>query len=272
MIIGNRHFDVGNHTYIFGILNVTPDSFSDGGKFNKLDAALKQAERMIAEGADVLDIGGESTRPGHTVIAPEEEIARVVPVIEAVKKRFDIPISIDTYKSAVAKAAIAAGADAVNDVWGLKHDSEMAGLIARSNVVCCLMHNRENKNYSDFLVDFESDLRASLKIAAEAGIRKEQIILDPGVGFAKSLQQNLEIINRADALARLGYPMLLGTSRKSFIGAVLDCDKDERLAGTLATTVLAVRSGYAFVRVHDVKENKHAILMTEAVLQAGAAE
>lgn len=268
MIIGKKNFDVAHHTYIFGILNVTPDSFSDGGKFNELDAALRHAARMIEEGADVLDIGGESTRPGHTIIGAAEEIARVVPVIEAVKARFDIPISVDTYKSEVARAAIAAGADLVNDVWGLKYDPEMARLIAESGVACCLMHNRHDREYSDFLADFGRDMAESVKLAEDAGIAREKVILDPGIGFAKNLQQNLEAIRRADVLKKTGLPLLLGTSRKSFIGKILDCEKDDRLEGTLATTAWAVMSGYAFVRVHDVKENKRTVAMTEAILQA----
>lgn len=268
MIIGNKRFDIANHTYIFGILNVTPDSFFDGGKFNELDAALRQASRMIEEGADVLDIGGESTRPGHTVISIEEETARVVPVIEAVKARFDIPISVDTYKSEVARAAIAAGADLVNDVWGLKYDSKMAGLIAESGVACCLMHNRSDREYTDFLTDFEQDMSERVRLAEDAGIEKNKIILDPGIGFAKSLAQNLEAIKRADVLKKFGLPLLLGTSRKSFIGKLLDCEKDDRLEGTLATTAWAAANGYSFVRVHDVKENKRIIVMTEAILRA----
>lgn len=266
MRIGNRVFDIKNKTYIMGILNVTPDSFSDGGRFNELDAALFHAEEMILEGADIIDIGGESTRLGHTVITEAEEIERVVPVIEKVTANFDIPVSVDTYKSRVACAALDAGAHMVNDIWGLKKDSEMAALIARSGAACCLMHNRENTDYIDFVADMVNDLGESVKIAESAGIPREMIIIDPGVGFAKSYEQNLQAINNVDALHSLGLPVLLATSRKSVIGNALDLPKDQRVEGTMATTVMGVMKGCAFVRVHDVKENKRAIQMTEAIL------
>lgn len=266
MKIGNREFDVENKTYIMGILNVTPDSFSDGGRFNELDAALFRVEEMIREGADIIDIGGESTRPGHTVITEAEEIERVVPVIEKVATQFDIPVSIDTYKSRVAEAALDAGAHLVNDIWGLKKDPDMAALIARRNAACCLMHNRENTDYSNFIADMVTDLAESVKIAENAGISRENIIVDPGVGFAKSYEQNLMAINHVDELHRLGLPVLLATSRKSVIGMTLDLPKDQRVEGTVATTVMGVMKGCAFVRVHDIKENKRAIQMTEAIL------
>ncbi len=266
MKIGNREFDVKNKTYIMGILNVTPDSFSDGGRFNEVDSALFRVKEMIAEGADIIDVGGESTRPGYTVITEDEEISRVVPVIERITAEFDIPVSIDTYKSRVAAAALDAGAALVNDIWGLKKDSKMAEVIAAANAACCLMHNRENTNYSSFVNDVIADLRDSVKLALTAGISREKIILDPGVGFAKSYEQNLEIINNVDRLRDLELPVLLATSRKSVIGLTLDLPSDQRLEGTLATTVMGVMKGCSFVRVHDIKENKRAILMTEAVL------
>ena len=265
-IIGNKAF--GNHTYIMGILNVTPDSFSDGGKFSTPDAALSRAERLINDGADIIDIGGESTRPGYTQISAEEEIARVSPVIEAVKSRFDIPVSIDTYKSAVAKAAVEAGADMVNDIWGLKHDADMAKFIAESGVSCCLMHNREKAEYSSFIDDVISDLRESVKLAKSAGIADNRIILDPGIGFAKTLEQNLELTNKLERLHELGYPLLLGASRKSMIGHTLRLPVDERIEGTMVTTVMAVIKGCRFVRVHDVTANRRAVQMTEAILNA----
>ena len=251
MKIGNREFDVNNDTYVMGILNVTPDSFSDGGKFNNLEAALAHTEEMIKEGATIIDVGGESTRPGYTLISDEEEIGRVVPVIRAIKEKFDIPVSIDTYKSKVAKAAIAAGADLVNDIWGLKYDKNMAKVIADAGVACCLMHNRDNMEYTSFMDDMLADLRETIQLAKEAGIADDKIMLDPGVGFAKSYE--------------LGYPVLLGTSRKSVIGLTLDTTKDERVEGTLVTTVFGVQQGCAFVRVHDVKENMRAIRMTQAI-------
>ncbi len=228
MRIGSRDFATTGHTYIMGILNVTPDSFSDGGKFNQIDAALKHAEEMIRDGADVIDIGGESTRPwGYTKISDEEETGRVVPVIEAVKKEFGIPISVDTYKSGVAEAAAQAGADLINDIWGLKYDARMAEVIAKSGLACCLMHNRDNTEYRNFMEDMKQDLRETIALAKAAGIADDKIILDPGVGFAKSYENNLEVIRRL----------------KEFMEA-----------------------GCMFVRVHDVKENHRAIQMAEAIL------
>ena len=266
MIIGNKTFDTEHKCYIMGILNVTPDSFSDGGRFNTPDAALYHAEEMITEGADIIDIGGESTRPGHDVISDEEEIARVSPVIEAVKARFDIPVSIDTYKSAVAEAALQAGADLVNDIWGFQHDKRVAELTAKYNAACCLMHNRHEAVYDDFLTDVLSDLTKCIRTAKEAGIPDDKIILDPGVGFGKTLDVNLSITHHVDLLGSLGYPILLGTSRKSMIGLTLGLPSDQRLEGTLATTVIGVMKGCSFVRVHDVKENLRIIKMTEAIL------
>ncbi|MGN1306150.1 MAG: dihydropteroate synthase [Faecousia sp.] len=266
MKIGNREFDVKHKTYIMGILNVTPDSFSDGGRFNRMDAALCHAEEMIRDGADIVDIGGESTRPGHTVISDEEEIARVVPVIEAVKERFDVPVSVDTYKSKVAEAALQAGADLVNDIWGFRHDSRVAELTAQYGAACCLMHNRHEAVYQNFMEDMIKDMEICVQIARDAGVADDKIILDPGVGFGKTYEMNLSAIRHVDMLHALGFPILLGTSRKSVIGLTLDLPADQRVEGTVATTVIGVMKGCAFVRVHDVKENKRAILMTEAVL------
>lgn len=266
MRIGSRDFATTGHTYIMGILNVTPDSFSDGGKFNQIDAALKHAEEMIGDGADVIDIGGESTRPGYTKISDEEEIGRVVPVIEAVKKEFEIPISVDTYKSGVAEAAAEAGADLINDIWGLKYDARMAEVIAKSGLACCLMHNRDNTEYRNFMEDMKQNLRETIALAKAAGIADDKIILDPGVGFAKSYENNLEVIRRLKEFNELKYPVLLGTSRKSVIGLTLDLPAAERVEGTIVTTVMAVEAGCMFVRVHDVKENHRAIQMAEAIL------
>lgn len=264
--IGNREFDVKNHTYVMGILNVTPDSFSDGGKYDQLDRALFHAQEMIDDGADIIDVGGESTRPGYTMISDEEEIERTVPVVEALKERFDIPISIDTYKSKVAKANIKAGTDLVNDIWGMKYDKDMAKLVADTKVACCLMHNRDEASYKHFMKEMIKDIKESVKIAKEAGVKNKRIILDPGVCFGKTYDNNLEAIRCLKDLEELGYPVLLGTSRKSVIGLSLDLPSDQRMEGTLATTVMGVMQGVAFVRVHDVKENKRAIMMTEAVL------
>lgn len=267
MKIGNKEFDVKNKTYIMGILNVTPDSFSDGGSFCNVESALKHADDMIKKGAHILDIGGESTRPGHTQITDAEEIERIVPIIKAIKEKYDIPVSVDTYKSKVAEAAILAGADLINDIWGLKYDGTMAKVIAEYGKPCCLMHNRKNSDYGDFMTDVLADLRESLEMAKQAGIAEDKIIIDPGVGFAKTYEQNLEIIARMGELQKLGCPVLLGTSRKSVIGLTLDLPVEERLEGTLATTVMAVEQGCAFVRVHDVLENAKVIQMTEAILR-----
>lgn len=267
MKIGNREFDTRNHTYLMGILNVTPDSFSDGGKYNRLDAALFHAEEMIREGADIIDVGGESTRPGYTKISDQEEIQRVAPVIRALRERFDVPVSVDTYKSKVAEAAIQAGASLLNDIWGFQADPEMAAAAAAGGAACCLMHNRKEPVYTDFMKDVAADLMKSVEIARAAGVADEKIILDPGVGFAKSYAQNLEVIARLEELAALGFPILLGTSRKSVIGKTLDLPADQRLEGTLVTTVYGVQKGCAFVRVHDIKENLRAIQMTRALMR-----
>lgn len=267
MRIGGKEFDLKKNTYIMGILNVTPDSFSDGGRYDGLDRAIEHAKQMIQEGVDIIDVGGESTRPGHVQITEEEEIARVVPVIKKLKEEFDIPVSIDTYKSAVAAAAIEAGADLVNDIWGLKYDPEMAGLIARTGVACCLMHNRDNTEYQEFLTDFMEDMRACVELAKNAGIADDKIILDPGVGFGKTYEMNLEIIDKLEIMKELGYPVLLGTSRKSVIGLTLDLPVEEREEGTMVTTVYGVQKGCAFVRAHDVEKNKRTIRMTRALMR-----
>ena len=267
MRIGGKEFDLKKNTYIMGILNVTPDSFSDGGRYDGLDRAIEHAKQMIQEGVDIIDVGGESTRPGHVQITEEEEIARVVPVIKKLKEEFDIPVSIDTYKSAVAAAAIEAGADLVNDIWGLKYDPEMAGLIARTGVACCLMHNRSEAVYENFLEDMCADLEKCVEAAKKAGIEEDKIMLDPGVGFGKTYEMNLDVMKHLDLFSKLGYPMLLGTSRKSMIGLTLDLPVTEREEGTLVTTVMAVQQRYGFVRVHDVEKNRRAIQMTEAILR-----
>jgi len=269
MQIGKRDFEIGKHTYVMGILNVTPDSFSDGGSFQQIDSALFHVEEMIRDGADIIDVGGESTRPGYEQISVEEETDRVVPVIEQIKKRFEIPVSLDTYKADVAKAGIVAGADLINDIWGLKADENMAGVIANANIPCCLMHNRNEAVYRDYIQDVLSDLEESLLLAKNAGIANDKIMLDPGIGFAKTYEQNLELLNKLEVLHSFGYPVLLGTSRKSVIGLTLDVVPHERVVGTVATTVIGVMKGCSFVRVHDVKENVQAIKMTEAILRAG---
>ncbi len=266
MIIGNRDFDTANHTYVMGILNVTPDSFSDGGRYNVPDLALRHTERMIAEGADLIDIGGESTRPGSIPISVDEELTRVMPILEAIKARFDIPLSLDTYKSEVALEGLQRGVDMINDVWGLKADPQMAQTIASYGVPCCLMHNRANPNYDNFEKDWIDDISESLWIAQEAGIAPESIILDPGIGFGKTYDQCLEAVRHLGQFSSLGYPVLLATSRKSFIGEAIDAPVDDRVIGTAVTSVFAVLAGCSFVRVHDVKENVQAIRMARVIL------
>lgn len=265
MKIGSREFAVKGHTYVMGILNVTPDSFSDGGKYQMADRALYRVEEMIDEGMDILDIGGESTRPGYTSVSGEEEISRVIPIIEKVRARFDIPISLDSCKAEVAKAGVKAGADMINDISGLKADAKLAEVIAESSLPCCLMHNRAEAVYDSFVEELLWDLEATLDIAHKAGIRDDKIILDPGVGFGKTYEHNLEIIDRLEMMHSLGYPILLGASRKSVIGTALDLPVKERVEGTIVTSVYAVLKGAAFVRVHDVKENVRAIRMAEAI-------
>lgn len=270
MKIGSREFDVQNKTYVMGILNCTPDSFSDGGKFNHIDAALKHTEEMIHDGADIIDVGGESTRPGYTLISDEEEIERVVPVIEKIKNNFDIPVSVDTYKSRVAGEAANVGADLVNDIWGCKFDKRIAEVVAQRNLSYCLMHNRNletNPYKGNVMEEVLNDLKESIDTALCAGVQKDKIITDPGIGFGKTLSDNLLVMNYLERLKSLGYPVLLGTSRKSMIGLTLNVPAEQRVEGTIATTVMAVMKGCAFVRVHDVLENKRAILMTEAILK-----
>lgn len=267
MKIGNKEFQMKGHTYVMGILNVTPDSFSDGGKFTQMDAALYHVEEMITDGMDVLDIGGESTRPGYEMISEEEEINRIIPVIEQVKLRFDIPISLDTYKSGVAKEGIAAGVDMINDIWGLKYDGNLAKLISDAGISCTLMHNRKEADYQDCMQNILEDLSESVQLARQAGISDEKIMIDPGIGFGKTYENNLEVIRKLEILHSFGYPVVLGASRKSVIGTALDLPVSERLEGTLATTVFGVMKGILFVRVHDVKENARIIKMTEAILR-----
>lgn len=266
MKIGKREFELGKHTYVMGILNITPDSFSDGGMWNTLDNSLMRVEAMVEEGADIIDIGGESTRPGYKLISEEEEIERITSIIRSIKERFEIPISLDTYKSKVARAGIAEGVDLINDIWGLQYDSQMKEVIAESKLPCCLMHNRNNADYNYFITNVINDLKYVLDTAQRAGIEREKIILDPGVGFAKSHENNLEIINKLELLHELKCPILLGTSRKSVIGQALDLPVGDRLEGTLVTTVFAVMKGCSFVRVHDIKSNVRAIRMAESIL------
>lgn len=268
MRIGNKEYKLGERTYIMGILNVTPDSFSDGGKFNEMEAAVSQAKKLVEAGADIIDVGGESTRPGAEYVTEEEEIKRVVPIIKAIKKELDVTISIDTYKSKTAEEAIKAGADIINDIWGAKYDKNIAKVAAKYNVPIILMHNREDKPYANLMEDIINDLQESIDIALEAGVKKENIILDPGIGFAKTYEENLMVMNKCEVIRDMGYPVLLGTSRKSMIGLTLNLPVNERVEGTIATTVMGIMKGMEFIRVHDVLENKRAAIMTDIILKA----
>lgn len=260
-------------TEIMGILNVTPDSFSDGGKYFDFKKAVAHAEEMITEGADILDIGGESTRPGAEEVPVEEQLRRVIPVIENLVKKIKIPISIDTYKSEVARKALDSGARMVNDISGLRFDPQMVGVISRYQVPLIIMHMKgtprnmqDNPQYTDVVEEIYDFFLERINFALNSGIRKENIYLDPGIGFGKTVEHNLEILNRLSEFHSLGYPLVLGTSRKSFIGKILDTSVNERLEGSIATYVLALAQGVKILRVHDVKETKRAIKVTEAIL------
>ncbi|WP_230198856.1 dihydropteroate synthase [Massilibacterium senegalense] len=267
MMIRGKVYDWNAKTWIMGILNVTPDSFSDGGKFNQSEYAVAHAKEMVANGADIIDIGGESTRPGHEPVSLEQELARVVPIIEALRTEVpDIPISIDTYKAKVAEEAIKAGADIINDIWGAKKEPAIAGVAAKYQVPIILMHNRTDKNYVHLMSDIASDMRKSIAIAKKAGVTDGQIILDPGIGFAKTYEQNLEVMRKLDTFTALGYPVLLGTSRKSMIGNALDLPVTERMEGTGATVCLGIEKGCQIMRVHDVKEMSRMAKMMDIML------
>ncbi len=265
--IKDKELKLGERTLIMGILNVTPDSFSDGGKYNNLNSAINQAEKLISEGADIIDVGGESTRPGHTQISSEEEIKRVVPIIREIKKKFDILISIDTYKYDVAKEALLAGADIINDIWALQYDNgEMAKLVKEFDVPLIAMHNQNNEIYDkDIILSLKEFFEKTYKIAERYGIDKNKIILDPGLGFGKNAEQNIEIMARLDEICDLA-PVLLGASKKRFIGKLLnDLPFDERVEGTVATTVIGIQKGIDIVRVHNVLENKRACLVADGI-------
>ncbi|MDI3508136.1 MAG: dihydropteroate synthase [Clostridiales bacterium] len=267
MLIGDKEWQWGKRTYIMGILNVTPDSFSDGGHFYDVDSAVAHARQMVEEGADIIDVGGESTRPGFKPVSADEEINRVVPVVQRLAQELDIPISIDTYKAKTAIAAIEAGADMINDIWGFKADMDMAAVAAKYKVPICLMHNKNEAVYNNLIEDVLTELKQSIDIALNAGVEAGNIIVDPGIGFGKTWEHNLAIMRHLEEFKRLDYPILLGTSRKSFIGRVLDLPVDDRLEGTLATTVVGIVKGVDIVRVHDVKPNKRVAVMTDAMVR-----
>ncbi|KIP20514.1 Dihydropteroate synthase [Anoxybacillus ayderensis] len=266
---GKHKLDLRKQTVIMGILNATPDSFSDGGKFNHVEQAIERAKQLVAEGAHIIDIGGESTRPGAEKVPLEEELRRVIPIVEAVAKAVDVPISIDTYKAEVAKQAIEAGATMINDVWGAKADPNMAKVAANYGVPIVLMHNRHDRNYKHFISDMINDLKESIHLVKQAGVTDEQIIIDPGIGFAKTVEHNLEVMRRLDEFAVLDYPILLGTSRKSFIGHVLDLPVHERVEGTGATVCLGIAKGVHIVRVHDVLPIARMAKMMDAMIGRG---
>lgn len=253
-------------THVMGILNTTPDSFSDGGQFNTVEQAINHTARMVKEGADVIDIGGESTRPGATKIEEAEELERVIPIIEALSSRFDLPLSIDTYKSEVACQAIRHGAHMINDVWGAKHDPHIAQVAQETGAPIILMHNRPNQVYTHLISDMFRDLQVSIDIAQKAGVSAKQIMIDPGIGFAKSMEDNFVVMSQLEKFVALGYPVVLGTSRKSMIGKILDLPAEERVEGTLATVCLGMTKGCQMVRVHDVKATVRTVKMMDAML------
>jgi len=279
-------FPWGERTYIMGILNATPDSFSGDGVFNQaaaVETAVIQARQFVADGADIIDIGGESTRPGSQPVSAEEELARVLPIIQAVRQAVDVTISVDTYRAAVAEAALAAGADWVNDVWGLRMDAAMAPLVAKTGCPMVLMHNRSQpKNvaqaerlggryvgvaYDDLILDVTRELQESIDLARAAGISDAQIILDPGLGFGKTVAQSMQLLNQLDRFKKLGFPILIGPSRKSFIGYTLDLPPDERLEGTAASVAVGIDRGADIVRVHDVRQIVRVARMTDRIVR-----
>lgn len=272
LTIGGREFNFNEKTYVMGILNITPDSFSDGGSYDGVEEAVRRAQEMVEEGAHIIDVGGESSRPGAEYVPEEEELSRVLPVIRRLAEEIDVPISIDTYKAGVAKACIQAGAHIINDISGLKGDPDMANVAAQLGVPCILMHMRgtpktmqANLHYHSFMENLREELSESIEMAVEAGVEKKNIILDPGVGFSKSSDHNLEIIKNIKELKRMGYPLLVGASRKRFIGEILDATADERLEGSLAVAVVSSWEGAAILRVHDVKETVRALKVTDAI-------
>ncbi|MCM3002187.1 dihydropteroate synthase [Paenibacillus cellulositrophicus] len=269
--MGQAVLRLGQSTQVMGILNVTPDSFSDGGRYVDPDTAVRHALKMMLDGADLIDIGGESTRPGYTPVSAEEELARVIPVIEAIHKAAPhIPISIDTYKAEVARQAILAGAHIINDIWGGKGDPDMLKVAAELGCPIILMHNRHDMDYTDFVEDVVADLKESVRLALAAGVRPEHIILDPGIGFAKNGEHNLKLMTQLDRLNQIGYPVLLATSRKKFIRSVLDLPVDDLVEGTAATVAFGIAQGCQLVRVHDVKSIKRTVKMCDAMIYTSA--
>ncbi|MBE3571436.1 MAG: dihydropteroate synthase [Moorella humiferrea] len=258
---------IGRRTLIMGILNVTPDSFSDGGRFYDPGAAVEHAHRLVEEGADIIDVGGESTRPGHRPVDAEEEWRRLEPVLKRLVAEIKVPISVDTYKAVTARRALDLGVDIINDIWGCRADAHMASVCGRYRAPVVIMHNQEGTTYSDLMFDILSFLRTGIRLLEDNGVPPENIIVDPGIGFGKDLQQNLEVMGRLRELKVLGKPVLLGTSRKSMIGKVLDLPVDQRLEGTAATVALGISQGVDIVRVHDVRAMLRVARMTDAVVR-----
>lgn len=266
---GPYSLDYEKKTIVMGILNITPDSFSDGGKYNSLDHAIQHAVSMVENGADLIDIGGESTRPGHTPLSLKEELERVIPAVKAISKHVQVPISVDTFKAEVAKQAIEAGAHIINDIWGAKADAQMASVAAQYNVPIILMHNRPEGNYQHFIRDALNDLYESIMLVKRAGVTDGNIILDPGIGFAKDYQEDIEMMRNLDKLVATGYPVLLAPSRKRMIGTALDLPVDERMEGTGAAVCYGIQKGCQMIRVHDVKDISRMAKMMDALLGKG---
>jgi len=267
---GNTEFRWGERTYVIGICNLSPDSFAGDGLGSNIEATVAQAKRMVAEGADIIDVGGESTRPGtepKSVDDVEDELRLVIPVIERLASELTVPISIDSYKSAIASRAVKAGAAMINDIWGLKRDPRIAKVAAEAGVPIILMSNQRDAPCHDIMAEVTSDLERSISLAIKSGIAEPNIIIDPGIGFGKTLEQNLEIIHRLAELKSLGRPILLGTSRKSVIGLVLDLPADQRLEGTAATIAIGIANGADVVRVHDVKPTMRVCRMSDAIIR-----
>ena len=260
-------FEWGKRTYIMGILNRTPDSFSDGGKYTDLNGAIEHCLKMVSECADIIDIGGESTRPNALPVDIDSEIDRVVPLISAISQKCNIPISVDTYNAKTAECAIKAGANMVNDVWGLMADAQMADVVAQYNVLVCIMHNKKNAEYENLIYDILKDLEKSINLAIKSGIKNENIIIDPGIGFGKTYEQNIEVMKNLEAFKTLGYPILLGVSRKSIIGLTLNLEPSQRLEGTIAVNTIGIMKGADIIRVHDVVQNKRAAIMADKVVR-----
>lgn len=270
MFIRGKNFDLENSVYIMGILNITPDSFSDGGRkdWDNLESILNRVEIMVEEGADIVDVGGQTTQIGYSEIDESIEIDRVVPVIQEIRRNFDIPISVDTYRTGVAIQAIQAGADMVNDIWGLKNDDELAKVIANSGVAYCLTHNCNQPIQSNFLGTIKADLSKQLTKAFKAGIRKDKIIIDPGISLGKSIEQNLFLLKNIKCFQKLGFPILLGVSRKNFMNGIIESEPNQRIEMTIAANIIAIMQGCSIIRVHDIRENKKAIMMAQAIKNA----